>query len=95
MHRKKKHPIFVSTTKQTLTIMATLTQQQATENFNKVMGVETELTIRGKGMFTISFDGENNNAVARLKKYLGKTVEFEGTEYCEECDQTVIYFKAI
>lgn len=70
--------------------------ETAKNTFNKVMGVEVELTIRGERKFTISFEGRNDAAVKRLKTYLGDTVEYEslGDDYDEECDMTCIFFTA-
>lgn len=73
-----------------MTTTSTLAQTLTT-----VMGVQVEITIRGVKQFTVSFDGENKKAVAKLKKYFGVLVIFEeGSGYDEECDQTCIYFTA-
>jgi len=72
----------------------TTSNSKATGIFNQVMGLQTELTIRGERDFTVSFDGENKEAVAKLKKYLGNTVVYDTTypEYDEECEMTAIFF---
>ena len=64
------------------------------ENMSVVADQIVEITIRGERVFTISFEGENKEAVEKITKYLGSNVKSIESEYDEECDHTCIWFAA-
>lgn len=61
---------------------------------SKVMEIETELTIRGIKMFTVSFIGENEEACHKFTSFMGKNIKNVEIEYDEECDMTCIFYEA-
>jgi hypothetical protein len=59
---------------------------------NTVAGTKTELTVIGENRFSICFEGENNDAVKRIKEYFGTQVTWDDDEvYDEECDYSGLY----
>jgi hypothetical protein len=54
-----------------------------------VAGFSVEVTVRGERKFTFSFEGRNDLAVERIKKYFkGQSIR---VDYDEECDYTCLY----
>jgi hypothetical protein len=59
---------------------------------SSIAGIEIEITIRGEEKFTYSFDGDNPEAVQKIKDFFkGQGVFHDDSGYDEECDHTCLY----
>lgn len=67
--------------------------ERLTSTINQIVGTQTILTKIAYMHFAINFIGKNDEAVARIIKYLGNTAEKPTVEYDEESDITSISFK--
>ena len=57
-----------------------------------IAGVKIEITIRGEAQFTYSFDGDNPEAVEKIKAFFkGQGTFHEDSGYDLECDSTCLY----
>ena len=62
----------------------------AEQNLSNICGTKVEITVRDEREFTFSFDGQNESAVARLRKFFGLQARLE-VRYDAECDFTCVY----
>ena len=65
-------------------------------SLSKVAGIPVEITVRDpeKLAFTISFDGENQEAQQKIKNYLGTGVVWDECGYDAPCEASFMYFTA-
>lgn len=62
------------------------------KELSKILKVEVEITIRDKNKFTVSFDGENKEAVKKFESFMNGKLSRIESEYDLECDMTCIWF---
>lgn len=63
------------------------------EKIAKVAGRNVELTVRGERAFTLSYDGRDDAAAARLVGFF-ESVAACRADYDEDCDHTCVYVDA-
>lgn len=60
-------------------------------NIQQISGREVEITVRSMTGFTFSFDGQDDEAAARIVKFFENEAREVSSEFDEECDMTCVY----